>query len=66
VGNLIAMFGNRNPAIDDGAAIDHCIAGLSKIAPLAVESGVTICVELLNSKVDHHGYQVIAHRSAPP
>jgi hydroxypyruvate isomerase len=57
VRNLIAMFGNRNPAIEDGAAIEHCVAGLSRIAPLAVESGVTICVELLNSKVDHRGYQ---------
>jgi hydroxypyruvate isomerase len=35
----------------------NCIAGLSKIAPLAAEHGVTICVELLNSKVDHAGYQ---------
>ncbi|XHS79831.1 hydroxypyruvate isomerase family protein [Burkholderiaceae bacterium UC74_6] len=57
VKHLIAMFGNRNPAIDEGRAIDNCIAGLSKIAPLAAENGVTICVELLNSKVDHAGYQ---------
>jgi len=57
VANLIAMFGNRNRSIDDNAAIDNCIDGLSKIAPLAAESRVTICVELLNSRVDHHGYQ---------
>jgi hydroxypyruvate isomerase len=57
VPNVIAMFGNRNPRIDDSAAIANCIAGLSKIAPLAAEHGVTICVELLNSKVDHAGYQ---------
>jgi hydroxypyruvate isomerase len=57
VANVIAMFGNRNPAIDDKTAIDNCVAGLSKIAPLATESRVTICVELLNSRVDHHGYQ---------
>jgi hydroxypyruvate isomerase len=57
VANVIAMFGNRNPAIDDKSAIDNCIAGLRKIAPLAQESRVTICVELLNSRVDHHGYQ---------
>jgi hydroxypyruvate isomerase len=57
VPNLIAMFGNRNPQIDDSAAVANCIAGLSKIAPLAAEHGVTICVELLNSKVDHAGYQ---------
>ncbi len=57
VPNLIAMFGNRNPQIDDPTAVANCIAGLSKIAPLAAEHGVTICVELLNSKVDHAGYQ---------
>ncbi len=57
VANLIAMFGNRKPGIDEHAALDNCIAGLSKIAPLAAESRVTICVELLNSRVDHAGYQ---------
>jgi len=57
VPNLIAMFGNRDPARDDRAAIDSCVAGLAKIAPLAQETGVTICVELLNSRVDHPGYQ---------
>jgi hydroxypyruvate isomerase len=57
VKNMIAMFGNRNPAIDDGKAVENCVDGLSKIAPFAAEHGVTICVELLNSKVDHHGYQ---------
>jgi hydroxypyruvate isomerase len=57
VANVIAMFGNRNSGIDDKTAIDNCIAGLSRIAPLAAESHVTICVELLNSRVDHHAYQ---------
>lgn len=57
VPNLITMFGNRNPNIDERAAIDNCVAGLSKIAPYAAENGITLCVELLNSKVDHHGYQ---------
>jgi hydroxypyruvate isomerase len=57
VPNLIAMFGNRVSGIDDAAAIANCAAGLAKIAPLAEKQGVTICVELLNSKVDHPGYQ---------
>ncbi|HEV7358794.1 MAG TPA: TIM barrel protein [Steroidobacteraceae bacterium] len=57
VPNVIAMFGNRVAGVDDAAAIANCIAGLSKIAPLAEKHGVTICVELLNSKVDHPGYQ---------
>jgi hydroxypyruvate isomerase len=57
VPNLIAMFGNRDPVRDDRAAIDSCVDGLSKIAPLAEASGVTVCVELLNSRIDHPGYQ---------
>jgi hydroxypyruvate isomerase len=57
VTNLIAMFGNRVSGIDESAAIANCVAGLVKIAPLAEEHGVTVCVELLNSKVDHPGYQ---------
>ena len=57
VPNVIAMFGNRVSAIDEATAISNCVAGLSKIAPLAEKHDVTICVELLNSKVDHPGYQ---------
>jgi hydroxypyruvate isomerase len=57
VPNLIAMFGHRNPAIDESAAAANCVAGLAKIAPLAAQFGVTVCVELLNSKVNHPGYQ---------
>jgi len=57
VANLIAMFGNRDPARDERAAVDACVTGLSKIAPVAEEAGVTICVELLNSRVDHPSYQ---------
>ncbi len=57
VTNLIAMFGNRVPGIDEPTAVANCVAGLTKIAPLAEKLGVTVCVELLNSKVDHSGYQ---------
>ncbi len=57
VPNVIAMFGNRVAGIGDSAAIENCVAGLAKIAPLAAEQGVTICLEMLNSKVDHPGYQ---------
>jgi hydroxypyruvate isomerase len=56
VPNVIAMFGNRNGR-SDSEAIDACVRGLSAIKPLAEEQGVTVCVELLNSKVDHAGYQ---------
>jgi len=56
VPNLIAMFGNRQGR-SDAEGIDHCVAGLRRVAPLAEEHGVTVCLELLNSKVDHRDYQ---------
>ena len=56
VPNVIAMFGNRRGK-SDGAGIAACVAGLQAIKALAEEQGVTICLELLNSKVDHPDYQ---------
>jgi hydroxypyruvate isomerase len=56
VPNVIAMFGNRNGRSDAEGA-DNCVAGLGAIKPMAEELGVTVCVELLNSKVDHKDYQ---------
>src|SRR2546428_6530296 len=50
------MFGNRRGR-SDAAAIDACVAGLTRVKALAEEQGVTICLELLNSKVDHADYQ---------
>jgi hydroxypyruvate isomerase len=56
VPNVITMFGNRGGrSDDDGAAA--CIEGLRRVAPVAEAHGVTVCVELLNSKVDHADYQ---------
>jgi hydroxypyruvate isomerase len=54
--NVIAFFGNRTGA-SDSEAIDTCVEGLNRVKAVAEQSNVTICVELLNSKVDHRGYQ---------
>jgi hydroxypyruvate isomerase len=56
VPNVIAMFGSRRGR-SDAEGIANCAAGLSKVAPVAEKHGVTVCVELLNSKVDHPDYQ---------
>ena len=56
VPNLITFFGNRRGMPDDEAA-DNCIEALSRIKPIAEAHNVTVCVELLNSKVDHKDYQ---------
>ena len=56
VPNVITFSGNRKGLADD-AGRDNCILGLRRVAKIAEDSGVTICLELLNSKVDHKDYQ---------
>ena len=53
--NLICFSGNRN-GMDDETGLRNCVTGLQKILPLAERSGVVICMELFNSKVDHKDY----------
>lgn len=55
VPNVITMFGNRRGRADDEGA-DNCIKGLSRVKAVAEKHNVTVCVELLNSKVDHKDY----------
>jgi hydroxypyruvate isomerase len=56
VPNLITFFGYRK-GMADGEAIDNCVDVLGRLRPMAESYGVTIVVELLNSKVDHKDYQ---------
>jgi hydroxypyruvate isomerase len=56
VPNIVCFSGNR-AGMSDGEGIANCIAGLKRITPTAERVGVTLCLELLNSKVDHHDYQ---------
>jgi hydroxypyruvate isomerase len=56
VPNLITFFGNRMGR-SDREAIDNCVNALNRLKGAAAQHGVTICVELLNSKVDHKDYQ---------
>lgn len=53
--NVIAMSGNRN-GMSDEVGIENAVAALKQVAGFAEEKQVTICVEYLNSKVDHAGY----------
>ena len=54
--NLICFSGNRN-GMSDEQGLASCASGLGKLMPAAEKHGVTICMELLNSKVDHRDYQ---------
>jgi hydroxypyruvate isomerase len=54
--NVITFFGNRR-GMSDAEATTNCVDGLNRVKKIAEDAGVTVCVELLNSKVDHKDYQ---------
>jgi len=54
--NIITFSGNRRE-FTDAAGMDNCVIGLKRIAKIAEENRVTVCMELLNSKRDHKDYQ---------
>jgi len=55
VPNVITFSGNRAGMSDDEGA-KNTIAGLNRVKKIAEDHGVTICMELLNSKVNHKDY----------
>lgn len=54
--NVIVFSGNRE-GLDDRVGAQITAEGLSRVAGVAEEAGVTLIMELLNSKVDHKDYQ---------
>jgi hydroxypyruvate isomerase len=54
--NLICFSGNR-AGMDDQKGLENCVTGLKRLLRLAEDKKVTLVMELLNSKVDHHDYQ---------
>ncbi len=53
--NVICFSGNRN-GMDDEVGLKNCARGLKKLLPLAEKHGITLVMELLNSRVDHKDY----------
>jgi hydroxypyruvate isomerase len=53
--NVICMSGNRR-GMSDVEGLYNCVTGLKRVLSLAEKKNVTICMELLNSKVDHKDY----------
>ena len=53
--NVICMAGDR-AGIGDAEGMDNCQAILKEAVKIAEDAGVTICMEMLNSKVNHPGY----------
>jgi hydroxypyruvate isomerase len=53
--NVICMSGNRR-GMSDEEGLENCALGLKRVLKFAEEKRVTVCMEGLNSKVDHKDY----------
>jgi len=53
--NVICFSGDR-AGMSDEEGLKNCATGLKRIMTTAEKHGVTVCMELLNSKVDHPDY----------
>lgn len=53
--NLICFSGARK-GMDDETGMKNCKEALDKILPFAEKNGVTMIMEILNSKIDHKDY----------
>jgi hydroxypyruvate isomerase len=53
--NLICFTGTRDK-LDDETGMKNCKTALEKILPFAEKNGVTMVMEILNSKIDHKDY----------
>ena len=53
--NVIVLAGDRK-GLTDEEGLNNSVLFLNNIKALAEEQGVTLCMELLNSKVNHPGY----------
>jgi len=55
--SLIVFSGERRPGHTDEEGIENSAIGLKRVAKQAEDAGINLIIELLNSKVDHGGYQ---------
>ena len=53
--NLILFSGNRD-GMDDEEGMENCVTGIKQFVGEAEKQGVMLCMELLNSKVNHPDY----------
>ena len=52
---VICFSGNRR-GMSDAEGLENCATGLKRLMPSAEKHGITMIMELLNSKVDHNDY----------
>ncbi|MEQ1842330.1 MAG: TIM barrel protein [Verrucomicrobiales bacterium] len=53
--NVICFSGNRG-GLDDEQGMENCAIGIKRLLPACEKHGVTLTMELLNSKVNHKDY----------
>ncbi len=53
--NVICFSGNRK-GMSDEQGLENCVIGIKKFIKTAEKHKVTVCIELLNSKVNHADY----------
>ncbi len=54
--NVICFSGNAN-GLSSEQGLENCARGLEPVMKVAAKYNITVCMELLNSKVDHKDYQ---------
>jgi len=52
---VICFPGNRE-GLSDEQGLDNCAKGIRRLLPLAEDLGITLVMELLNSRIDHPDY----------
>lgn len=55
--SLIVFSGSRRAGLSEEEGIENTARGLGRVKAAAEQAGVNLVIELLNSKVDHAGYQ---------
>jgi hydroxypyruvate isomerase len=53
--SIIVFSGNRK-GMSDEEGLENCVIGLKKVMPMAEDKNMLVCMELLNSKVNHPDY----------
>jgi hydroxypyruvate isomerase len=53
--NVITFSGNRDGMSDD-VGLENSVEGLKKVVGYAEQKNVNICIEILNSRLNHKGY----------
>lgn len=54
---MVTVFAGNREGLSDDEGLANMVLGLQKVVPLAEQLGITLILELLNSKIDHPDHQ---------